>query len=64
MSKIITVWYDETDEEGTPIIVDTDTVDGGESHTLKCFEEDDRDSAIAFAERAAEKRGIPLEIRL
>jgi hypothetical protein len=59
--KIVSVWLDETDDEGAPYVVDTDTREGGQSETIKCFR--DRDRAIAFAAKAAEKRGLDLDVR-
>ncbi len=59
-TRIVTVWYDECDDEGTPWIVDTDSVDGGESETIRCFRSKER--AVEFAKTAAAKRGCELRI--
>lgn len=59
-TRIITVWMDETDTEGTPYIVDTDLPSGGESATIRCFA--DRDAAVEFARQEAGKRGMECRI--
>lgn len=58
-TKCVSVWLDDTSDADEPKwIVDTDTVEGGESDTIGCY--DDEHAAIEAAKKAARKRGLPL----
>lgn len=62
--QIVSVWLDTTsDDHGW--VVDTDIVDGGESETIKMFPPtaDGFRRAVSFAEKAAEKRGLEVEVK-
>ncbi len=61
-AKIVTVWLDETSDATEPRwIVDTDIPGGGESTTLKEF--DDRDDACNYATKYAAEHGLRVEYR-
>lgn len=61
--RIVSVWLDETSDCDDPQwIVDTDSADGGESDTIRCFAEDGFERAVRFAKRAAKKRGCDLHL--
>ena len=56
-TKIVSVWYDETSDE-TAWIVDTDTLDGGESNTRYICRTERK--AMAAGRRLAKQLGLPL----
>lgn len=59
--KIVTVWLDETSDADEPkFIVDVDVEGGGESTTIKTF--DDLASAMEFAGNYARKHGLKAEL--
>lgn len=62
-TKIVTVWLDETSDE-CRWIVDEDIVSGGESNTIKAFlpTAEGFEKAVAFAEKAAAKRGCKMRV--
>src|SRR5438270_579078 len=61
--RCVTGRLDETRGAADPKwIVDTDSPDGGCSHTLDVFAADDRDGAVEFARREADRRGCGLRI--
>lgn len=58
-TKIVSMWYDETsDADDARWIVDTDTIEGGESNTIGTH--DDEDDAMESARETARKMGVAL----
>lgn len=62
-NTIVTVWLDTTSDEAA-WIVDTDTTEGGESTTIKTFPPTAAgyDRAVAFAQKAAARRGCEMRV--
>lgn len=58
-TMIVSLWYDETsDADDAQWIVDTDTIEGGESSTIGTH--DDEDDAMDAGRKAAREMGVAL----